>query len=340
MTLRHRLGFTFLAVWLCVFVALGSAPTQSWRGVHFWLDRDRHAQQLVQAFPALAALGVNVVVIEVNYSFEFRVHPELRNSRFITRARARELAAAARTNGIWLVPEFNCLGHQSFGGRIAPLFKEHPEFSETPLSVMQETNFYSLSWCPRAPELNEVVFSLIDDLAEGFEADAIHVGMDEVYFIGDDRCPRCHGANPAELFAAQVKALHAHVVGEKKWQMLMWADRVVGPKYQGWSRFDNARNDLSGAIGLVPRDIVMCDWHYEWKPEYPSIAYLAGKGFRVWPAGFMPVKAATQLSEFALTRRTNNVVGYLATTWNETAITNAAKWPPLRDTITRWRQAD
>jgi hypothetical protein len=304
--------------------------------VHFWLDRNRSAQQLIQAFPSLAAIGANVVVVEVNYSFEFRAHPELRNTRFIMRSTAHELAAAARTNGIWLVPEFNCLGHQSFGGHIAPIFKTHADFCETPLSVMQETNFYSLSWCPRASGLNEIVFSLIDELAEGFEADAIHVGMDEVYLIGDERCPRCRGADPAKLFAEQVNSLKRHIVGEKKWRMLMWADRVIGPKYRGRSRFDNSANDLSAAIDLVPHDVVMCDWHYEWKPEYPSIAYLASKGFRVWPTGFMPVKAAAQLSEFALARRTNNVVGYLATTWNETSIPNATNWPPIRDTLPRW----
>ena len=322
---------------LYAFVAVGSTPSDSWRGVHFWVDRERSAQELIQTLPLLAATGANVVVVEVNYSFEFRAHPELRNPRFMTRSTAHELAAAARTNGIRLIPEFNCLGHQSFGGRIAPLLQVHPEFCETPLSVMKETNFYSLSWCPRAPGLNELVFSMIDEIAEGFEADALHVGMDEVYLIGDERCPRCRGADPAALFTAQVKALRAHIVGEKKWQMLMWADRVIGPKFQGWSRFDNAKNDLSAAINSIPREILMCDWHYERKSEYPSIIFLASKGFLVWPAGFMPVKAASQLSEFALARRTNNVVGYLATTWNETSITNAPNWPPIRETLPRWR---
>jgi hypothetical protein len=201
---------------------------------------------------------------------------------------------------------------------------------------MARTNFYSLSWCPSAPEVDAIVFELIDELADGFEADAVHVGMDEVYYIGEDDCPRCRGRNPAELFAAQVNALHTHIVGEKKWQMLMWADRVIGPKYQGVSRFDNAHNDLSAAIDLIPHDIVMCDWHYEWKREYPSISYLAGKGFRVWPAGFLPLKAAQQLSNYSLTQRTN-VVGYLATTWTKTGITNAADWPPIGKVLPQWK---
>ncbi len=313
------------------------APGETWRGVHLWLDRENSAQQLIRTLPALAQAGVNVVVIEVNYSYEFRNHPELRNRHYITRQTAHALAAAARHSDIWLIPEFNCLGHQSFGGRIEPLLRTHPEWSETPTTAMQETNFYSLSWCPLAPGLTETVCSLMDDLAEGFEAEAIHVGMDEVYYIGDDRCPRCRGKNPAALFTEQVQQLHSHIVTDKKWQMLMWADRVIGVKFQGWSKFDTLQNDLSAAADTIPRDIIQCDWHYEKKVDYPSIPYLAGKGFRVWPAGFLPLPAAQALSHCALTQRTN-VIGYLATTWNETRITNAPAWPPIREILPQWKQ--
>jgi hypothetical protein len=308
-----------------------------WRGVHLWLDRESSAEQLLSTLPWLAADGVNVVVIEVNYSFEFQAHPELRNRHFITRATAHELAATARRCGIRLIPEFNCLGHQSFGGRVGPLLRLHPEFNETPALTLENTNVYCLEWCPQAPGLNEIVFSLIDEIAEAFEADAVHVGMDEVYLLGSGECPRCRGKNPAELFAAQVNALQKHIVGDKKMLMLMWADRVIGPKFQGFSKYDNASNDLSAAIDLIPGDIVLCDWHYEWRKSYPSVIYLAGKGFQVWPSGFMPLKAAQAFSDFSQQQTNALIIGWLATTWNETSITNAPDWPPIKEIIPRWR---
>jgi hypothetical protein len=338
------------AAWLGVALALLSGgcatPTVTaprveisgaWRGVHLWVDRERRAQELIRTLPALAAAGANTVVIEVNYSYQFRSHPELRQKTFVTRKTAHALAAAARANGIRLIPEFNCLGHQSFGKRIEPLLKLHPEFSETPLGVMRETNsFYCLCWCPRAPEVNEMVFQLIDEIAVGFEADAIHVGMDETYYLAEDGCPRCHGARPAEIFTAQVEALHAHIVGEKKLEMLMWADRVIGPKYQGWSRFDNTNNLTGDCTDWLPRDIVMCDWHYEWRKEYPSVPYLVAKGYRVWPSGFLPLKAAQQFSDYSRGQGTN-VVGWLATTWNQTSITNSPSWPPIKEILRQWK---
>jgi len=316
--------------------APAAAPHEAWRGVHLWLDNDPDARALAATLPALAAAGANMVVVEVNYSFEFKTHPELRNTTCVTAASARALAAAARAAHVRLIPEFNCLGHQSFGGKISPLLRVHPEFNETPSLTLNHTNIYCLEWCPRAPGLNEIVFSLMDELADAFAADAIHVGMDEVYLTGAAECPRCHAARPAELFAAQVNALHAHIVGEKKLQMCMWADRVIGPHYQGACRFDTPRNNLSAAVDLIPRDIVMCDWHYEEKTEYPSIPYLAGKGFQVWPAGFLPLPAAARLNRYALAHRAQ-VLGYLATTWTETPITNAPAWPPIKELLPQWQ---
>lgn len=307
----------------------------SWRGVHFWISSDRSALELKDALPGLAAVGVNAVVMEVNYSFEFQAHPELRNRHFVTRATAHALAAAARTNGMILIPEFNCLGHQSFAHRASPLLKVHPEFNETPSLHARSEGLYCLSWCPRAPGLHEIIFSLIDEMADGFEAHYFHVGMDEVYLIGEAECPRCHGANPAEPFAGEVNALHEHLVKKKGLVMLMWADRLVGPQYQGLCQYDNAHNDLSSALKSVPRDIILCDWHYEKKAVYPSVPYLAGHGYRVWPASFRPVEAARTFSDYAWANRTN-VIGFLTTTWTSTPIADAADWPPIQGILPRW----
>ena len=327
-----------LSLFFCFSVAVAiGAVNEAWRGVHLWLDNDADARTLVQTLPALAAAGANTVVVEVNYSFEFQAHPELRNPKFVTIASAHALAAAARQCGVRLIPEFNCLGHQTFGGKISPLLRLHPEFSETPLLSPTNKNIYCLEWCPSAPGLNEIIFSLIDDMAGAFEADAFHVGMDEVYLIGSDGCPRCHGKNPAQLYAAQVRALRDHIVGQRHLEMLMWADRIIGPKYQGVSKYDNARNDLSAAIYLIPKDIIQCDWHYEWKKTYPSVAYLAGKGFRVWPAGFEPLAASRALSDFARADASGQVVGFLVTTWNETSIANSPDWPPIKEILPSWR---
>jgi hypothetical protein len=313
------------------------AKNNCWRGVHLWLDNETAARTLVSTLPALAKAGANVVVVEVNYSFEFKTHPELRNDRFITRATARELAETAHGCGIRLIPEFNCLGHQSFGKRVSPLLRLHPEFNETPERSLADKNIYCLEWRPDAPGLNDLIFSLIDEMADAFEADAFHVGMDEVYLLGSGTNAPGSRPAPAELYAGQVRALHDHIVGRRHLEMLMWADRIIGPKFQGYSRFDNGRNDLSAAIHLIPKDIIQCDWHYEWEKSYPSVPYLIGQGFRVWPSGFEPLAATRAFSDYARSLRSERVIGYLATTWNKTSIADSPDWPPIKEILPEWR---
>src|SRR6516162_6426321 len=98
----------------CTCLAAGAEPTNTtrtawlntwraanpvWRGVHLSAQSDSQAAQLLEALPKLAEAGVNVVIVETDYSFEFHSHPELRPERFVTTARAHELSQAAHAHG-------------------------------------------------------------------------------------------------------------------------------------------------------------------------------------------------------------------------------------------------
>jgi N-acetyl-beta-hexosaminidase len=50
-----------------------------------------------------------------------RSHPELADEGAWSQAQCRELAAHCRRHGIRLIPEFNCLGHQSWAKTTFPL---------------------------------------------------------------------------------------------------------------------------------------------------------------------------------------------------------------------------
>ncbi|MGH7972101.1 MAG: hypothetical protein ACREIC_25590, partial [Limisphaerales bacterium] len=140
------------------------ASNPVWRGVHLSVQSDQQAEQLKAAIPALAATGVNVLVVEVDYSFEFQSHPELRSSTYLSKAGARGLTAAAHAHGIRLIPQFNCLGHQSWSKTTFPLLIKYPQFDETPGEYPDNKDIYCRSWCPQNPDVNTVVFALIDEL--------------------------------------------------------------------------------------------------------------------------------------------------------------------------------
>ena len=107
-------------------VAIGPKPGEAWRGVHLLgYSNDDDLAELGAMVPKLAEMGINVIVLEVDYSFEFQSHPELRQGeKQITKEGARKFAQICRDNNIRLIPEFQSLGHQSWAellGRIAEL---------------------------------------------------------------------------------------------------------------------------------------------------------------------------------------------------------------------------
>jgi hypothetical protein len=317
--------------------AKGNQPV--WRGVHLGAGAGgkRDVDALTQALPKLAAVGVNVLVVEVNYSFDFQSHPELRPNGYMTKAQAQELARVARAQGIRLIPSLNCLGHQSWAKHTGALLTTYPRFDETPGQFPNNEGIYCRSWCPQNPEVNKVVFALIDELVDAFDADAFHVGMDEVFLIASEHCPRCRGGDPAKLFAKAVNDLHEHIVGKRKLEMLMWADRLLDAKTMGYGEWESAKNGTAGAVDLIPKDIVLCDWHYEKRTNYPSVPFLLEKGFRVWPASWQPLDAAKAFSAFSREQKSERLVGFLCTTWGKVKVANAAEWPPLVDALKEWQ---
>jgi len=308
-----------------------------WRGVHLLIDRDSELQALQAQLPRLAAAGVNTVIVEVNYNFQFRSHPELAAPAGIQPAHAHEFAAAARGLGLRVIPQLNCLGHQSWAGKTFALLAKHPDWDETPGRFPGNEGIYCRSWCPQNPEVNRTVFDLIDEIAAAFEADAFHVGMDEVFLIASEYCPRCKGGDPAGLFAKAVRDLHQHIVNERGLEMFMWGDRLLDAEAMHGEKWEYAKNGTAGAVDLIPRDIVICDWHYEKHAEYPSVPFLLGKGFRVWPASWQPLDAAQAFSAFARAQKNDRLVGMLCTVWGREKVERVADWPPVAEVLAGWR---
>jgi hypothetical protein len=313
------------------------ADNTVWRGVHVMVGSSNAVSDLLAELPELAALGVNALVLEINYSFAFQSHPELRNASVLAKEQAARLAGACRERGIRPIPLFNCLGHQSWSKRTGPLLTKYPELDETPGQFPENKGIYCRSWCPQHPKVNEIVFALLDELISAFEADAVHVGMDEVFLIASEHCLRCKGGDPAKLFAKAVNDLHAHLVAQRKVEMLMWADRLLDATTMGYGEWESAKNGTHSAVDLISKDIILCDWHYEELAKYPgkpadylSIPFFLQKGFRVWPGGWKNVQATEALLQAEQKHQHERLLGHLCTTWGAVKIRDLAEWPPVR----------
>ena len=275
----------------------------------------------------LAGNGINTLILRVDFNYEYDSYPNLRDEEALSHEQVKLLVRTARENDIKLIPQVNLLGHQSWAGTTGNLLKEYPQFDETPRVKMPEEyewpnddGLYCKSYCPLHPDIHDVVFALVDEIMDVFEADAFHAGMDEVFYIGDDHCPRCKGMNKDELFAGEVNAIRDHLA-TRNMELWIWGDRLLDGKTTGMGMWEASENNTFGAIDLIPKDVVICDWHYE--RADPTAALFALKGFRVITCSWNRAVVTRAQLELLGTFRSNstdtmkdNFYGFMQTVWS------------------------
>ncbi len=275
----------------------------------------------------LAPRKVNTLILRVDYNYMYESHPELRDSIALSREDVKKLVWACRENNIRIIPQVNLLGHQSWAGRLGSLLRVYPEFDETPEVKMPEKyiwpnpdGLYCKSYCPLHPGVHDVVFGIIDEICDVFEADAFHAGMDEVFYIGEQQCPRCSGRDKAELFAGEVRTIHDHLAlkGRKLW---IWGDRLIDGKTTGIGEWEASYNNTYRAVDMIPKDVVICDWHYE-RPDQTPV-YFAMKGLNVVTCPWrMPDNAVMQVQDMVKFRNhstpemRDRFLGMVQTIWS------------------------
>jgi hypothetical protein len=318
-------GFAWLSVVCILFlpaltIAEGGAGPLPVRGLNLMAPKAADVPLLVRFIrDALPKEGVNVLVLEINYRYQHTSHPEVVDADALTKDDIKAIVAASKAAGVRLIPLINLLGHQSWGETTFGLLRSHPEFDETPGKDPANKDIYCRSYCPLHPDLHRIVLDLMDELADVCEADAVHVGMDEVFILADADCPRCKTRSKAELFAQEVRTLHDHLLSKNR-EMWMWGDRFLDGTVTGLGKWEASEDGTVWAIHMVPRDIVICDWHYE--SVSPTAAHFAVEGFRVLAAPWRKTNVALGQLDLIRSVRANadqtiapRMLGMLQTSW-------------------------
>ncbi|MVT11165.1 family 20 glycosylhydrolase [Chitinophaga tropicalis] len=270
---------------------------------------------------------VNTLLLRVDYNYQYESHPELRENDALSKADVKKLVQVCRQSNINLIPQFNLLGHQSWAGSTGRLLSVYPQFDETPWVKMPENyvwpnddGLYCKSYCPLHPEVHGVVLTLVDELCDAFEAKAFHAGMDEVFYLGEAKCPRCGGRDKAELFAGEVTLLRNHLASKGR-ALWIWGDRLLDGKTTGMGMWEASLNNTYRAVDLIPKDVVICDWHYD-RPDKTPV-YFAMKGLQVITCPWRKAESAQQqLTDMLQFRATSTKVmkdryqGMMQTVWS------------------------
>ena len=224
----------------------------------------------------------NTVFLEFAAGMEFSRHPEINAAWIEANDRARKgeqppvphgdmvaggnvlskvevagIVEHMKAHGLEVIPEVQSLSHVQY------LTIPHPELAEIPAEAKTESDLdlaredkkpvgYHHCYCPLAPGVYEILFDLIDEIVDVVSPERyVHLGHDEVYQIGT--CPRCREVGKAKLFADDVLRLDGHI-RSKGLRSMIWSDMLQPLREYG----------TEGAIGLLPRDIVMLDfvWYF------------------------------------------------------------------------------
>lgn len=320
--------YTLLVLTFSFFNLLYSQDLLPVRGLSIAAPTKNNVERFVKFInEELSSYNINTLVLRVDYNFEYKSHPELSEENALSQSDVNKIVAACKKHQINIIPQINLLGHQSWASKLGKLLEVYPEFDETPSIQLpkeykwpNKEGLYCKSYCPLHPEVHKVVFELMDEIIDAFQANAFHAGLDEVFYIGEEECPRCSGRDKAELFAGEVTKIRNHLAERNK-KLWMWGDRLLDGKTTGLGIWEGSFNNTHRAIDLIPKDIVICDWHYE-RAE-PTAAYFALKGFDVVTSSWKNAIVAKEQLIFLENLKINSneeiakhILGMLHTSWS------------------------
>lgn len=248
------------------------------------------------------AAGFTAVQVLLTDGVQFEHAPWKPLSNAWTKAEFLSWVAYARAHGLEVIPEIKLLTHQE------KFFQRH----------FPNLMFNSVSYDPRKEATYAVVLPFLDELIQALHPRAIHIGHDEAFGWTVGQVSKWLKLGevmiPADLFLRDVIRIHDYLSG-KSVDTWMWADMVLSP-----AEFPGAPTRYLHGIAAgygkplrdrLPRDIVMCDWHYDEEGNVPSMAVMQGEGFRVIGATWKREATTRNFSRYALSR---HAYGLMATT--------------------------
>ncbi|MBC7288994.1 MAG: family 20 glycosylhydrolase, partial [Armatimonadetes bacterium] len=232
-------------------------PTMRIRGVHN--DQSRGQVPTLETAKRIvdfcAYYKMNLYGPYIEHTFAWAGHSDIwKGSGAWTAEEFVELCKYARPRHVMIVPQFEAFGHQSH-----ILTKERYKH-------MAETDGWSF-----APAVEDT-YKLLDDLIGQMDkAFPFHpyfgIGCDEVYDMGKGKSKELMDklGGPGHLFAYHITRVNEilHKYGRRG---MMWGDMML---------------HHPETMQLIPKDVIILDWHYGAAAHYPSVKRFREAGFDV-----------------------------------------------------------
>jgi len=270
----------------------------------------------------IASYGFNTLALCLDGRLKTPSFPYPKDDESYSVSQVKAIIAYAARKHVNVLPILQTFGHCGW-------LLRHPELAH--LAELRNsakgrfTGGSSHVVCPSLPETMRFFTDYFQEAAEIFPGPYFHVGADEVWDIGF--CPLCRArAEGAEgqagIFAAHMLKVHELVVKKLKKKMIMWDDMF---EY------------YPAALEQMPRDIIMCAWHYDAlttsRPRghffnqlrQDSLSWYDKLGFRylVAPAEF----CARNVETYRAYASVRKPLGLLLTAWGKSRLFYQENYP-------------
>ena len=313
MTLRQMVqpkrGTATVQGWICPAAKISDAPAFAFRGMHLCWFPETSAAQIERAIRLAGYYKFNVVVLETWGAFRSEKYPWYGwPDGKMTKQEIARLVALGRDLGVTLVPQLNVFGHATMSrwssGKHAGL-DFHPEHQP----VFEPRNGWN--WCLSNPEAIKMIKELAAEMHEAFgNPPYFHVGCDEAT---NPSCPVCRAADYPTLVANAIGEV-SKTLKARGARPMMWHDMLL--EKGKWGRFYANGKNADKLLGLLPREMVICDWFYNdgVSPEgYPTFAHFKKAGFDVLTCPWRSPDGTRAQGKAALEA---GATGVLGTTWH------------------------
>ncbi len=222
------------------------------------------------------------------------------------------------------IPHFNFLSHQN-----TELVQE---------SISPELLYNSRTIDPRNSKVYDLIYASIDECIASISPKSMHIGFDEVVGHTPKQIAQYGPILPPELYLQHLKKINNYL-HSKQVETWIWGDMLLHaadfPKMHPGAL--NGPSSYRWLIDSVPKNILICDWHYKdykyklsQKIEFPSVDYFLAKGFTTLGASFNGNQVTTQFSNYLVEKNEKNFNGMIATSWHK-LLRGTTKYPKNND---------
>jgi hypothetical protein len=271
----------------------------------------------------------NGIIVSLSNSVKFESIKALWKPLAIEKNDFLKFVQKARILGIEVIPQLSLLTHQD------------KDFIDP--SVYPDLMFNERTYDPNNTAVYTLIFNLVDEIQALIAPRAIHIGHDEVVGLREKDKGVFEPVLPIDFLNDVIKInsyLDSHDI--ETW---MWGDMLITPKEFPEMHPGSLNGNEPYALlrTQIPKNIVICDWHYKHykgylskKLTFPSMDAFINEGFEVYGSTYDVSEITTKFSEYAYKLKSPKVKGMIATTW-----TTLLKGATVNDQQTDyWRSFD